>query len=290
MLLSKLEYARPTSVDEALQLLAGHDNARALAGGQTLVNVMKLRIAGPERVVDITRIPELRGVRRLADDSIEIGAATTYAEITEAVDVWATRPVVAEVAAIIADVQVRNRGTIGGNVCLNLPTNHFPTVLLALQADFVVAGPEGERVVPADGFFESTFSTAVRPGELLTAVRVPPLPAGTGDAFLAMSAGKESQSIVHVTASVTLEEVVTAARVAVGCVGPRPVQATGVERALVGAPLDPSAAREAAARLGTSLSAVGDVNATADFKHHVAEVLVERVVLMAAERARRRGD
>src|SRR5215212_5523662 len=150
MLLSKLEYARPATVDEALQLLAGHENARALAGGQTLVNVMKLRIAGPERVVDITRIPELRGVRRRGDGSIEIGAATTYAEITEAVDVWAARPLVAEVAAIIADVQVRNRGTIGGNVCLNLPTNHFPTVLTATGTEFAIAGPEGERVVAVD--------------------------------------------------------------------------------------------------------------------------------------------
>src|SRR3982750_2688414 len=117
MLLGKVEYTRATSVDQALRMLAHHD-ARPLAGGQTLVNVMKLRVAGPERVVDITRIPELRGVRRLDDGSLEIGAATTYAEITEAVDVWAARPVLAEVAGIIADVQVRNRGTIGGNVCL----------------------------------------------------------------------------------------------------------------------------------------------------------------------------
>ena len=289
MIPGEFEYHAAKSVDEAVKLLGQYgDDAKLLAGGHSLIPALKLRLQSVGHLIDLGRISGLDGIKE-AGGKIAIGAMTTYTEVLASAEARA-RPILGEVCATIADVQVRNRGTIGGNVCLNLPTNHFPTVLLALQADFVVAGPDGERVVPADGFFESTFSTAVRPGELLTAVRVPRLPAGTGDAFLAMSAGKESQSIVHVTASVTLDDVVTAARVAVGCVGPRPVQATAVERALLGARLDASAAREAAARLGTSLSPVSDVNATADFKRHVAEVLVERVVLMAAERARRRGD
>src|SRR3954463_7485900 len=125
MLLSDVEYGRPTSIGEALRMLGSHPNARPLAGGQTLVNVMKLRIAGTDRLVDITRIPELKGIRRSEDGTLELGAATTYAELAEADDVWTARPVVAEVASLIADVQVRNRGTIGGNVCLNLPTSHF---------------------------------------------------------------------------------------------------------------------------------------------------------------------
>jgi carbon-monoxide dehydrogenase medium subunit len=126
MLMREIEYARPATVEEALDLLATHDNARALAGGQTLINALKLRLLGPERVVDITRIDALKGIRTLDDGSLEIGATTTYAELAEAVDVWAVRPIVAEVASIIADVQVRNRGTIGGNACLNLPIGHFP--------------------------------------------------------------------------------------------------------------------------------------------------------------------
>jgi carbon-monoxide dehydrogenase medium subunit len=284
MLLSDVEYACPTSIAEALELLG--DDARPLAGGQTLVNVLKLRIAGPARLVDITRVPELRGISTLSDGSLEIGAATTYAEIAEAVDIWAVRPLIAEVASIIADVQVRNRGTIGGNACLNLPTNHFPPVLVAVDATLEIAGPDGERSVAAEDFFESPFTTAVRPGELLTRIRVPARARGGGDAFLAMAAGKESQSVVHVAASLRVGETVEDARIALGCVGPRPVRASAVERALVGTQADELDVRAAVQGLGETLSPTSDVNASAGFKRHVAEVLVERVVLAAAELGR----
>jgi aerobic carbon-monoxide dehydrogenase medium subunit len=290
MLLREVEYTRAASIEHALELLAEHDDARVLAGGQTLVNVLKLRIAAPARLVDITRVVELRGVRRLSDGSLAIGAATTYAEISEAVDVWAARPVVAEVASIIADVQVRNRGTIGGNACLNLPTNHFPSVLVALGARLVVSGRAGERVVPAEEFFQSPFTTAVQTGELLTRIEIPALPAGGGDAFMAMAAGKESQSIVHVAVALRRADAVEEVRIAIGCVGPKPVRATAVEQALVGTQAGPDDASVAVQGLGGSLSPTSDVNATAAFKRHVAEVLVERAVLAAAERSRgRRG-
>ena len=143
----------------------------------------------------------LKGVRTLDDGSLEIGATTTYAELAEAVDVWAVRPIVAEVASIIADVQVRNRGTIGGNVCLNLPIGHFPPVLVAVGAELTIAGADGERIVPAAEFFETTFTTAVRPGELLTQIQIPARQRGRAETFAAMSAGKESKSIVHVAIS-----------------------------------------------------------------------------------------
>lgn len=286
MLLRDVEYTRATSIDDALELLAEHDDARVLAGGQTLVNVLKLRIAAPARLVDITRVAELRGVQRRSDGGLDIGAATTYAEISEAVDVWAVRPVVAEVASIIADVQVRNRGTIGGNACLNLPTNHFPSVLVALGARLVVTGRAGERVVAAEEFFRSPFTTAVQTGELLTRIEVPPLPEGGGDAFVAMAAGKESQSIVHVAAALRVAEAVEEARIAVGCVGPKPVRATAVEQALVGTQATPDDVGLAVRGLGDSLSPTTDVNATAAFKRHVAEVLVERAVRAAAERSK----
>ena len=286
MLLREVEYTRATSIDDALALLAGHDDARVLAGGQTLVNVLKLRIAAPARLVDITRVAELRGVRRLPDGGLDIGAATTYAEIAEAVDVWAIRALVAEVASIIADVQVRNRGTIGGNACLNLPTNHFPSVLVAVGARLVVTGRAGERVVPAEQFFQSPFTTAVRTGELLTRIEIPALPAGGGDAFVAMAAGKESQSIVHVAVALRVGDAVEDARIAIGCVGPKPVRAIAVERALLGTQASPDDVSLAVQGLGDSLSPTADVNATAAFKRHVAEVLVERAVLAAAERSR----
>ncbi len=286
MLMREIEYARPATVDEALELLATHDNARALAGGQTLLNALKLRLLGPERVVDITRIDALRGIRIADDGGLEIGATTTYAELTEAVDVWAVRPVVAEVASIIADVQVRNRGTIGGNACLNLPVGHFPPVLVAVDAGMTIAGPDGERTVPASEFFETTFTTAVRTGELLTRIRIPARRPGEADAFLAMSAGKESKSIVHVAASLRLDGAVAEARVVLGCVSPRPLRAAAVEERLVGTDADEKTVQAAVAGLGATLTPVSDVNASADFKRHVAEVLVERAVVQCAERAR----
>jgi aerobic carbon-monoxide dehydrogenase medium subunit len=286
MLMREIEYARPTTVDEALDLLTTHDNARALAGGQTLVNALKLRLLGPERVVDITRIDELKGIRTDNDGSLEIGATTTYAELTEAVDVWAVRPVVAEVASIIADVQVRNRGTIGGNVCLNLPVGHFPPVLVAVGAELTIAGADGERTVPASEFFETTFTTAVRTGELLTRIRIPARRPGEADTFAAMSAGKESKSIVHVAVSLRLADSVTDARIVLGCVSPRPLRATAVEDRLIGTHADEERVRAAVEGLGATLTPVSDVNASADFKRHVAEVLVERAVLECAGRAR----
>jgi aerobic carbon-monoxide dehydrogenase medium subunit len=290
MLMGEIEYARPSTVDEALDLLATHDNARALAGGQTLVNALKLRLLGPERVVDITRIDSLKGIRALDDGSLEIGATTTYAELTEAVDVWAVRPIVAEVASMIADVQVRNRGTIGGNACLNLPLGHFPPVLVAVGTELTIAGADGERTVPASEFFESPFTTAVRTGELLVRVRIPARRPGEADAFVAMSAGKESKSIVHVAASLRLEGFVAEARLVLGCVAPRPLRATTVEERLIGAEPDEEAVRAAVEGLGATLTPISDVNASADFKRHVAEVLVERAVLKCAERARGAAD
>jgi aerobic carbon-monoxide dehydrogenase medium subunit len=286
MLLREVEYARPATVGEALELLAAHDDARVLAGGQTLVNVMKLRAVSPDRVVDVMRIPELRGVRVLDDGSLAIGAATTYAELTEADNVAAARPLIAEVAGMIADVQVRNRGTIGGNACLNLPTNHFPPVLVAVEAELTIAGRDGERVVAASEFFEGPFATAVRHGELLTSIRVPPRRVGQGEAFVAMSAGKESQSVVHVAASLQVNGRIEEAHVVLGCVAPRPLRAAEVERQLVGSV--PDAARVAAAvrGLGATLAPQADVNASAEFKRHVAEVLAQRAVAKGLERAR----
>src|SRR5439155_24362823 len=167
VLLAELDYACPGSVEEAVRLLSGREDARALAGGQSLVNVMKTRVASPELVVDLNAIEVLRGVRAV-DGALEIAAMTTYSTIVESADVAAARPILAEVARTIADVQVRNRGTIGGNVCSNDPTNHFPPLVAALGAELTIAGPSGERSVRAEEFFEGVYLTAVQPGELLT--------------------------------------------------------------------------------------------------------------------------
>src|ERR1700675_1592011 len=187
MLLREVEYARPASVQEALRLLGANDGARALAGGQTLINVMKAPAGAPDVLVDLADIGELRGIELGADGTVELGAMTTYTDIIDSAEARA-RPILGEVCNQIADVQVRNRGTIGGNVCSNDPTNHLPPLLVALDARMTIVGPDGERTVSADEFFIGVYLTAVSTGELLTKVTVPP-PVGAGDGFAALTIG-----------------------------------------------------------------------------------------------------
>src|SRR4029079_1130816 len=172
MLLREVGYARPGSVAEAIEVLAADDGARALAGGQTLINVMKARAGSPDTLVDLNGLAELKGIELGADGTLELGAMTTYTEIVGASHARA-RPILGEVCAQIADVQVRNRGTIGGNVCTSDPTNHLPPLLAALGAQFTIAGAGGERTVSSDDFFLGVYLTAVGAGELLTKVTIP---------------------------------------------------------------------------------------------------------------------
>src|SRR4051794_27573124 len=152
MLLREVAYARPRSVAAALDLLSTHEGARPLAGGQSLINVMKSRLASPRVLVDLGALDELRGIARGADGSLVVGAMTTLAELSLSPDVAAACPVLGEVAGRIADTQVRNRGTLGGNLCFNVPGNHLPPLVTALGATLTVAGPGGERDVPVDEF------------------------------------------------------------------------------------------------------------------------------------------
>ncbi len=179
MLLSEVGYARPATLEQALEVLAECPGARALAGGQTLLNVMKARAAAPDVLVDLAGIPELKGIELGADGTLELGPMTTCSELVASAEARA-RPILGEVCAQIADVQVRNRGTIGGNACSSDPTNHLPPLLTAVGATFTVAGSDGERTVPADEFFLGVYMTAVGPGELLTRITIPP---GRSDGF-----------------------------------------------------------------------------------------------------------
>jgi CO/xanthine dehydrogenase FAD-binding subunit len=266
MLLRELDYARPGSVEEAVQLLSAREDARALAGGQSLVNVMKTRVAAPELVVDLNGIDALRGI---ANDggALVIGAMTTYAAIVDSPEVEAARPVLAEVARTIADVQVRNRGTIGGNVCSNDPTNHFPPLLAALQADFTIRSAGRERTVSTDEFFEGVFATAVHPGDLLTTIRIP-AKSDARDGWASATLGREGTGIVSVAASVSGGS----ARIAIGCVAATPVVVT--------ASADETAVADAVKSAG--LDPPTDVHASADYRRHLAAVLAARAVRDAA--------
>ena len=283
MLLREVEYARPSTVDEAIALLAGNEGARALAGGQTLVNVMKARAASPDVLVDLASLDELREIGFSSDGQLEIGAMVTYAQLVASSEVEVARPILAEVAATIGDVQVRTRGTIGGNVCVSDPTNHLPPLLLAVGATFAVRGQGGERTVPAQEFFLGVYMTAVGEGELLTKVSVP-ASSGAGDGFAGLTIGKHGTYIVNAAASVSGDS----ARIAIGCVAGTPVRATAMEERLAGSDFSDATIRAAAEGLGQSLDPPSDVHGSADFRRHIAEVSAVRAVAEAA--GRRRGS
>jgi aerobic carbon-monoxide dehydrogenase medium subunit len=264
MLLREVEYAKPGSVAEALELLAADDGARALAGGQTLVNVMKARAASPDALVDLNGLEELRGIELARDGTLTIGAMTTYSEIVASAEAKA-RPILGEVCATIADVQVRNRGTIGGNLCSNDPTNHLPPLMVSVGARMTIAGASGEREVSAEEFFLGVYLTAVGPGELLMAVSIP---AGKSDGFAAVTLGADGTCICNAAATVN-----GAVRVALGCVDAVPVLLTadspdGIADAVRSANLMPPS----------------DVHATSDYRIHLAAVLAERAATEAASR------
>ncbi len=283
MLLREVEYARPATVDEAIAILADNDGARALAGGQTLVNVMKARAAAPDVLVDLADLADLRRISFSDDQSmLAIGAMVTSSQIVASSEVEVARPILAEVAATIADLQVRNRGTIGGNICVNDPTNHFPPLLVALGASMTIQSRDGERTVSAEEFFLGVYLTAVGEGELLTRVSVPTRTTGTGDAMAGVTLGAHGTYIVSAAASVGPDGV----RVAIGCVSSVPVRALEMEKRLAGGDYSEAAVKAAAAGLGASLDPPSDVHASAEYRSHLAEVSAVRAVLQAAERAR----
>jgi carbon-monoxide dehydrogenase medium subunit len=267
VLLAPVEYARPSSLAEAVRLLGAYDGARPLAGGQTLTNVMKARAAAPDVLVDLNGLAELRTVSRGADGGLELGAMVTLSELIRSAEVAEARPILAEVSSHIADVQVRNRGTVGGNICSNDPTNHLPPVMAALGASMTIRGADGERTVSADAFFLGVYMTAVEPGELLTKIAIPA--AGEArDGFASVPIGKDGTCIVNAAATVQDGQ----ARIALGCVAAVPtlltsaVDEAAVRRAVQDAELEPPA----------------DVHASAEYRRHLAEIVAVRAVAEAS--------
>jgi carbon-monoxide dehydrogenase medium subunit len=266
VLLREVEYAKPASVAEALTILAGSDGARALAGGQTLINVMKARAASPDVLVDLNGLDDLKGIELGADGTLTIGAMATYTDVVGSAEARA-RPILGEVCSQIADVQVRNRGTIGGNVCSNDPTNHLPPLMAAIGAQFTIASQSGERTVAAAEFFLGVYLTAAGPGELLTKITIP---AGKHDGFAAVTLGADGTCIANAAASLN-----GSLRVALGCVDAVPIV------------VQPSSSDEAAVReavRGAGLAPPADVHASSEYRAHLAEVLAVRAARQAAER------
>jgi carbon-monoxide dehydrogenase medium subunit len=284
MLLRAVEYAKPDSVADAVELLGSNDGARVLAGGQTLVNVMKLRVAAPDVVVDVSGIPGLDRIEVASDGAVELGAMATYDAIDRHEALRDACPILGRVASVIADQQVRNRGTIGGNVCANDPTNHFPPLMVALGASMTILGAGGERTVPADEFFEGVYLTAVGPGEMLLRINLPAPAPDEGAGFASMTVGKEGTGIVNVAASLRVGATVETPRIAIGCVAATPVRASEMEAKLAGRPPTEASARLAAEGLGATLDPPGDVHASPEFRRHLAEVIAVRATMQAIDR------
>jgi len=282
MLLESVEYARPDTVDQALTLLSQRDGAAPLAGGQSLVNVLKHRVASVELLVDISRIEELRRIEARADGGLEIGACVTYDELDRSEQVRALHPLLADVAGHIEDQQIRDRGTIGGNCCLSDPTNNLPPMLVALDATMNIRSASGAtRQVAAQDFFHGYFSTAVGDGELLCSITVAPMPSPGGAGYSTVSLGADSKALARAAAFVRGNGTIQDARVVLACFSAAPMRHEGMEAALRGKPATVEAVNEAAAGIGDGLDPPGDVHASTEYRRALAPVVARRAVCQA---------
>ena len=283
MIPAAFAYARPTTLDEALQAVAsGGEDVKIMAGGQSLIPVMRLRLAAPETVVDLTKVAELRGVRD-DGDAIVIGAMTTHSDVIADPLIAQFAPLIAEATETVADRQVRHRGTFGGALAHADPAGDLPAVALALDAQFVIAAPGGRRTVPAAEFFVDYLTTALEEGEVLVEVRIPKLQGDWGMHYEKFNRVAQAWSIVAVAAVVRREGGrIVEARIGLTNMGPTPLRASGVEAALVDVEATAEAVAAAAEHAAEGTSPSSDLNGQADYREHLARVLTRRAVTEAA--------
>ncbi|GAA5198742.1 xanthine dehydrogenase family protein subunit M [Arthrobacter gyeryongensis] len=282
MIPSAFDYAAPATVAEALGVLAdAGDDVKLLAGGQSLIPVMKLRLADPAMVVDLGRIGELSGVRD-DGDALLIGAMTTHHQIATDALIAEHVPLLAKAAATVADPQVRHRGTFGGALVHADPAGDMPAPVLAADATFILAGPDGERRLAAADFFQGYFTTALDDGEILTHIRVPKY-TGWGSHYEKFTRVAQQWSIVAVAAMVRVEGgTISEARIGLTNMASTPLRATAVEQALVGGPATREAIAAASAHAAEGTDPASDLNGDAAYRRHLAEVLTKRAVIAAA--------
>ena len=284
----EFDYYRAGSVSEAAGLLRKHPGAKLLAGGQSLIPLLKLRLAAPAAVIDIGRIRDLKGIT-VKDGTIRIGAMTTHAELAASAELAETCPVLAQAAAGIGDPAVRNRSTIGGNVAHADPASDLPTVLVALEARLMAEGPDGKRTLDAGGFFQGLMTTALKEHEILTAIEIPAHPKGQSSAYAKFAHPASRYAVIGVAAVITASGgKCSSARVAVGGMVPRPVRASSVERALTGQELSAENIAKAASQVTENLGneVLGDIFASEQYRRSVASVWVKRALTQAAARAK----
>lgn len=282
MIPSQFEYEAPTSVQEAMQLLGDEDrDVKVLAGGQSLLPVLKLRMADPELVVSLNRIDPMHGVR-MEGEEVVIGAMTTHAEVADDPLIAQRVSLLSKAAATIADPQVRHRGTIGGAVVHADPAGDMPAALLAADAQFTVVGASGTRTVPAREFFVDFFTTAVDEDEILTEIRLPDY-TGWASHYQKFTRVAQQWSIVAVAAMLRLDgSMIAEARIALTNMDSVPLRAASVEQALAGCALEEAAIERACAGAAEGTNPTSDLNGDEDYRRHLATVLTTRAVLRAA--------
>jgi aerobic carbon-monoxide dehydrogenase medium subunit len=282
MIPSKFDYVRPSSLDEATAALSsGGDDAKVIAGGQSLLPLLRLRLANPELLVDIGGLDELRGVRD-EGDSLLIGARTTHHQLVGDPLIAGHCGLIAEAAATVADPAVRHRGTIGGSLAHGDPAGDLPAVALALDATFIARGPSGDRAIAAADFFADYLTTSLGPAEILTGIRVPKLD-GWGYHYEKFHRTAQAWAIVGVAALARRSNgQVAEARIGLTNMGPVPVRATAAEAAAAGAEVSRDALRSAAAHADEGTQPPGDLHGAPDYRRHLARVLTGRALAAAA--------
>lgn len=284
MFAADFDYYRAGSVAEAGALLKQHPGAKLLAGGHSLIPLLKLRLAAPAAVIDIGRIAELKGIT-VESGLVRIGALATHADLASSAALREHCPALADAAAQVGDPAVRNRGTIGGNVAHADPASDLPTVLTALGARFAITGPAGSRTVDAASFFQGMMATSLGEHDLLVAVEVPAKTAGQGMAYVKFVHPASRYAVIGVAAVLSVSGgTCTGASVAVGGLVPQPVRAASVEKVLVGQALSPDLIAKAAAQASKDLGPdiLGDLYASAEYRRAMAPVWVKRALMKAA--------
>ncbi len=288
MLPGEFEYHRATSVDEALQMMQQYgDDAKFIAGGHSLLPLMKLRLAEPAHLIDISRIPEMSYIRR-TNGAVSVGALTTHYMLESSEELASSVRVIPEAAAHIGDVQVRNRGTVGGSVAHADPASDLPSVLVALGAEFVAKGPNGERTISAANFFEDLMTTTLGEDELLTEIRFQVPQGKVGSAYEKLANKASHYSVVGAAAIVTLADdgTVQDCSVAFSGVSSKPIKATAVENALKGKAPTAEAIAEAAGHAAEGIDyALSDIHASDEYRLAMTKVFAKRALTKAVERA-----
>jgi carbon-monoxide dehydrogenase medium subunit len=280
-------YVAARSVEEALQLMAKHgEEGKLLAGGHSLIPAMKLRLQSPQILIDLGTVPGLRGVRTEGNQLV-IGALTVHADLASSDLIGKHVPGLADAASVIGDMQVRNRGTIGGSVAHADPAADLPVILTALNASFIVQSSAGQRAIAADDFFTDFYTTDMAANEILTEISVPIPAPGTGTAYTKLPHPASGYVVVSAGALITRQRsgACVAARVSIGGLGSGPVRAIATEMELQGKPLTPQLIAAAAAKAAEETDPVEDSYAGADYRRHVATVYVRKAIEAAVERA-----